>query len=225
MITPVTGSIYLVMDVETASVSKQMPKTRIVSLTEEPEYMKFIPDSIVGSVLLPPYESMIYLTEGDYNNFREVYSRYLMGSPEVDLYLSVIIRAVLVEGINIIIFIPKEEGELGFFQVLADYLFNCFGIVVGSNMNQFMYNPVYDGSNCERMYINGFMNMEELMINFPPAMQFSPLTIQKLVEEMGNQIPLPAGSDIMQYGSWLFNYKERIKQNNNVFLQRGLIRL
>lgn len=225
MVTPITGSIYLVSDIETVSVSRQMPKTRIISLTEEPDYMKFIPDSILGTVFLPPYECMIYLSDGDYANFREVYLRYLTGSPELDLFLSVVTRAVLIEGINIVLFVPKDEVELGFFQILAEYIFNCFGIMIGNNQAPFMYNPAFDASNCEKMYLNGFMDVEELMVNFPMGVQFSPMTVQKLAEQMGGMIPLAATATIVEYGNWLFNYKERIKQNNNTFLQRGLIRL
>lgn len=218
------GSIYLVTDIGTASTARQMPATRIISLTEEPEYSCMIPEAVIGTVFLPPYESMMFLSDGDYNSFRDVYMNYLTQSAEVNLFLSIVMMSVLVEGNNLVIFIPRDEMELGFFQVFAEYLVRFYGIAIGTDVSPFMYNPQYDGSNCEVMYLNGFMTYQELMVNFPAYVTFSPQVVSKLILDMGGLIPLKDAS-IEEYSTWLYDYKERIKQNNNVLLQRGLIKL
>lgn len=224
MVNPVIASIYLVTDIGTASAARQMPSTRIVSLTEEQEYMCMIPDAVVATVLLPPYESMMFLSDGDYNTFKDVYMGYLTQSAEVNMFLAIIMRSVLIEGNNIVIFVPRDEMELGFFQVFAEYLTVAYGVVIGTDTSPFMYNPQYDGSNCEIMYMNNFMSYHELLVNFPQYVTFSPQVVSKLVTDMGGLIPLKDAS-IEEYSLWLYDYKERIKQNNNMFLQRGLIRL
>lgn len=223
MLNPITGTIYVVTDIAVASTARQMPLTRVITLSEDPEYTIALPDAVRGTVFLPPYESMMFLSDGDYMNFREVYMNYLINSAEANLFLSIIVKSVLIQGNNIVIFVPREEAELGFFQVFSEYLINFYGIAVGTDQNPFMYNFSYDGSNCERMYLNGFMTIDELMVNFPPVTLFSPPVVEKLAAEMGQLIPLHNAS-IDELSQWLFSYKERIKQNNNVFLQRGIIK-
>lgn len=223
MLNPITGTIYVVTDITVASTARQMPLTRVITLSEDPEYTIALPDAVRGTVFLPPYESMMFLSDSDYINFREVYMNYLINSAEANLFLSIITKSVLIQGNNIVIFVPREEAELGFFQVFSEYLINFYGIAVGTDQNPFMYNFSYDGSNCERMYLNGFMTVDELMVNFPPVTLFSLPVVEKLAAEMGQLIPLHNAS-IDEISQWLFSYKERIKQNNNVFLQRGIIK-
>lgn len=223
MLNPVKGTIFVVTDVMVASTAMQMPQTRIVTLSEDQEHFVALPGAVPGTVFLPPYESMMFLAEGDAVNFRDVYFKYLMNSIEANLFLSIICKSVLIEGNNIVLFVPRDEAQLGFLQVLLEYLINFYGIMLGTDQSPFMYNFSYDGSNCERMYINGFMTVEELMINFPPVTPFSIPVVEKLVIDMGLLLPL-INPTIEEAAQWLFDYKERIKQNNNVFLQRGIIK-
>lgn len=221
---PILGNLYLVDDINVAMASKNMPGTFTISLTEEAGYIKYIPEAMGGTILLPPYEAMIYLSDGDFNNFRDIYLQYLSLSPEIDLFLSVILRACLINDSRLIFYVPKEELSLGFFSVIAEYIANCFGIVIGTVQNAFYYNPVYDPIVMERIYVNELMNKEELMTYFPPKLQFTQPTVTKLVADMNLKIGKPNAS-IFDYAEWLYNYKERIKQAGDVYLERGLIKL
>lgn len=226
MVTPVLGSIYLVSDIDMINNLKTNPNTKIISLTEEQDYMRLIPEAIPGTVFLPPYEALVFLTDSDMKSFYDIYMSYLIGTNEVSVYTAVILRAVLMEGINIILFVPKDELELNFFPVLADY-FMRFGVITGTPVNNFAYNPAFDAIVCQLLYMFDYMSMEELMVNFPPSVAFDPNTIVKLCVDHGNIVPKDVLSDptLLAQSSWFFSYKERIKQNNNNFLQRGITRI
>lgn len=227
MVTPLTGSIYIVSDINMLNSLRATPNTKIISLSEDFDHAKMFPEAVPGTVFLPPYEALVYLTDSDMNSFSDIYMHYLMGTDEVSMYSAVILRAVLMEGINIILFVSNDELELNFFQVLASYFGMMYGVTIGTPINNFMYNPAYDAAVCQLLFAADYMSMEELMINFPQGVMFDINTVAKLCMQNPNIIPKELSSDqtYASQSTWLYNYKERIKQNNNNFLQRGITRI
>lgn len=227
MVTPLTGSIYVVSDINMLNSLRSAPNTKIISLTEEADYVKMFPEAVPGTIFLPPYEALVFLTDSDMKSFSDIYMHYLMGTDQVSVYSAVILRAILMEGINIILFIPKDELELNFFPVLASYFGMMYGVTIGTPINNFMYNPAYDVAVCQLLFAVDYMSMEELMVNFPQGAVFDINTIAKLCAQCTNIVPKEILSDTTynSQSAWFYNYKERIKQNNNNFLQRGITRI
>lgn len=216
---PILGTIYLVSDLATAAASREIPQTFVISLTEQQDYIISIPDAMAGTVFLPPYEAMMFLSDGDFNNFRDNYLYYLASSEQVNLLFTVLCTSCLMKDSHLIFYVPKEELDLGFFGVLAEYIMNCFGIVIGTPQNPFVYNPAFDASNLQKMYINSFIDLQELMVHYPVGSPFDPQINDKIADEMQLRIQMSEWT----IPQWIFEYKERIKQNNNIFLQRGVI--
>lgn len=219
------GTIYLVTDIDVIATNQIDPsrKQYIIALTEDNEFLRYFPDAMQASILLPPYESLIYLTDGDMNNFRQIYLNYLSTSPEANMLMSIILKAVLFNGLNIIFYVPSDENELGFFPVIAEYMFNCYGIVIGNPITPFAYIPTFDSVICDKLYMDGIIDIEEYMLNYPIGVGFTQLNvINKLSSEL--KLQLDDDAQLSDYAKWLYDYKEEIRLCNK-FLKRGLIKI
>lgn len=214
-----TGSIYLVTDLDAAVAASQMGQ-RVIALTEQTDYTQYLPDAIGGTILLPPYDAMMFLMDGMYQPFYDSYVYHLATSVEANAYFNILLRSVMV-GLNLVFYLPKEEYELNFVGVLAGYIQNCFGVILGDYMTNtpFAYNPAYDTIVLNKLYLDNLIKVDEFMIQYPPAIEIVPDSCWKASIEIGR-----AFDTIEECCVWINAYKERIKANNNVFLKVGMVK-
>lgn len=108
---------------------------------------------------------------------------------EADTIICLIITA-LARGINIILYVPKDESSnLSFVTALAQYLVNTYGITIGSEGIPYQYNTAFDHIICTRLYLHDFISYQEFFVAYPANVNIDPVAIQKLMFDMGNTVP------------------------------------
>jgi|GEM_PF-2732048 len=130
------GTCYLVTDHN--MIPNLAYQSRIVSITEGNPFGNAI-QVVEASVLMPPYQAMLAQVDGDMNRFKMEYVNYLMSTDAACTLIAIIGRALL-QGINITLFVPKDEAQL-FIEILLEYMAGAFGIVVGTQNRPFVLLP------------------------------------------------------------------------------------
>lgn len=218
--TPLTGSIYLINDLQMAANGLMDNNTRVITLTEQPEYTMYMPNVLQGTILLPPYEAMIALSDNNRQLFSQIYYSYLASSMDIDHMVTIITGAVLLKGMNILLFIPMDEMELDFFKDLSAFIYATCGILIGTPQNPFAYQPCFDAMNLQKMYYFNLLSYQDVILEYPANERIPFPVCNKILTDMGiaEQIPLN------QYEQWVYGYVNQIKQAGNVFRIRGVIK-
>lgn len=217
--TPLTGSIYLVSDIDVACNNLVAPNTAVITLTEQPEYMAYIPTALRGSALLPPYEAVMALSDNNRQLFSQIYYEYLASNVDVNILITIMTGSILLKGMRILLFIPRDEMELGFFRDLSAYIYGVYGILIGTEESPFGYHPYFDVANLEKLYLGGFITPQDFILEYPADMPVSLPASWKII----NDLNIP----IIQYNqaeAWVNNYVREIKQGGNIFRMRGVIK-
>lgn len=176
--------------------------------------------SIPGTILLPPYGAVC--AEAD-NNLEAYYAIYFnhLGEYESNSFIAAILSA-LHQGINVCMYLPYDAKELRYNVALVEYFANTFGILIGTDapvMYVYDQNPNLYLNILTTLYTNNRIDVEELFVLYPQGMPISEILLPKLIQEFN----APLMKDINQYTNYFFNYKEKIKANNNIFLQPGIV--
>lgn len=148
--------------------------------TETP--LDHFPGAVQASILLPPYEAVAALLDGQYQAFQQMYWAYL-ASVEVDTFLTCVVRAMQ-KGINMILYTSEEEYRLGFMAYLIGYIQQNFGIspaIPGESV--YMYNPAFDWVNISKIYGYDLMNAQEFFLLYPPNVGIPDFILPQLVAE------------------------------------------
>lgn len=215
------GTIYITCDIEMVK-NSIYNNCKVVAITENAESIN-TPDLTnvsIASILLPPYQAVMAEMDGDMGTFYNLYGQHL-ATKEADSYICLIIAA-LVRGINILIYIPKDEFGLTFTSAFMQYLQMVYGITVGTENIPCNYNPEFNAVLCNRLYIHEFIIYEEFMVAYPANVSISVEVIPQLMFDMeGYYPPLHNEQEAVIFFN---NYKNRIKQNNNKFLIRPIIK-
>ena len=191
---------------------------KVICLSEVNEYKDIMPDAMLGSVFLPPYESMDLLLDGNMDMFSIAYSEYLFNSNEVEMMIS-IIMAAMYQGINIVLMISRHEYELGFYQIFANCVASATGILIGFSMYMpAAYDPKFNDQNMARLYMDGFINYADLLV-FTDNPIINPYVCIRVCNDIGY-----ITKDAQEAIDYISSYFFRIKENSNVFLKKGFIK-
>lgn len=136
-----SGNIYITTDMNLAT--KLATDHKIICISGETNnYQQFInlTNTTVGAVLLPPYEASVAEINGDIAAFKQFYYAHL--ATNCMDFLAIIIRA-LFNGDNILIYLTADEMKMGYIKAFSEFMFNIFGIIIGTESNQCMFNPQY----------------------------------------------------------------------------------
>ena len=211
-----SGNISYTTDINHA---KQMSFThKVVIIGEVPEDVKQSVSGTIASILLPPYNSLEAIINGDNNTATVLYCNWLQ-MYEPTAYIASIIKALLM-GINICLYIPKDQFELGFRTVLFSYIQMNYGISIGDNINvASMYDPLFDSNICTLLYLNNLLTSEEYLTYYPNEL---PLNIDCVVKLTNECNPFMEEHPLEDYDKYWYEYKERIK-NAGHFLKKGII--
>lgn len=202
------GTIFVTTDL--AVVQNNISTSKILVLNEPDPQFKAMTNCLIGSVLLPPYKTMMFYADGDMQSFYNEYTQYLY-QYEPTMFISAIIRA-LYNGVNILIYTNKDELEM-YFGILYQFMLNTYGISIGSNNTQYGFNPNYSAVLCNTLYMNDLFTFEEMMMNYPSGIQFESNVATKLIKESNINIPGCTFQDLCLY---LYTYKEQVKQSNQI---------
>ena len=191
----------------------------IVALVEDKNLVQQI-GAIQASILLPPYEAM----EAEMNNnpvlFHEIYNSHLF-MYEANKFVGALITA-LYEGKNICLYISDSSKTLLFNQELLSFFANNYGIIIQQDQPvgyTYIQNQYQLMNIIENMYIYDYITPEDVFILTPSGVGFSEVVTNKLIQ----QFPCPIYNTIEEFAKYLYDYKERIKSNNNTPLIPGLL--
>lgn len=191
---------------------------RVICLSESNDYRDIMPEAMMGSVFLPPYDSMDALLDGNMDAFSLMYSEYLFNSNEVEMMIS-IIMAAMYQGVNIVLFLSKQEYELGFYQIFANCVASMTGIFIGFSLYMAAaYDEKFNDQNMARLYMDGFISYADLLVSTD-----NPITNPYVCIRICNDIGFITkdGKEAVDYVN---SYLLRIKENNNTFLEKGFIK-
>ncbi len=211
------GTLYLTYDLNMCIANSGVRRTVIVS--EDP-VANNLPNVVGGSILMPPYEAMMQLIDGNIQEFNKLYHEYL-ASPVPDKMIVLLIQA-LEQGINLLLYLDKD-AEKTFATTLMEHFFYAYGIIIGTPTNQFSYDIAYDEILVSKMYIYGNISVEEFFVRYPQSAYIQdPVIVSKLIYDVHpNMAP---SSSLEQYILYFNEMKNRIKANNNIYLAPAITR-
>lgn len=210
------GTIYITYDMNLCLANLNTCKTIIIA-DDQDKYN--IPGKIGGSLLVPPYQALTAVIDGDEEKFRYEYLNYLTIDPTVNKFINIILQALLA-GTNII-FLIDREGPTKFDMVLKEYFMISFGIILGDGTTQFQYDVNYIPIILNKLYTEDDFEPQSYLNIFPLEIPFDPFIVNKLIYDMQFlDIPFTDHnhahayfkklSKIMQNGGVVRNVVERI---------------
>ena len=138
---------------------------RIVSITDEKEYIPY-PNIVTASTLLPPYEALEAVVEGDIPKATSIYGMWLQSSIPQKIF-GIILGALHI-GINICLYYPEDTTQKGdLINTFLGFLDSFFGIRVGGIPNGKYISPmissdaIVDGVRLHAMVMASAISVEE----------------------------------------------------------------
>lgn len=211
-----TGQLIVCVDLET-TIGYYRQGWRVICLSEDKQHQAVMPDLMMGSVLLPPYESMDALLDGNKDLFALMYSDYLFNNLDVRTMQSIILAA-LYRGVNIVIFIPPQEYEMGFINVFLQCYTSATGVYVGFHgQSPAVLDYNYNNSNMIRLYMEGLFPYSELLLYYEGPIN-DPTVCIRVCADIG--FITEKELEAIQYVN---SFKSRVEESGK-FLPKGLIR-
>lgn len=168
------GTIYITNDINLCLTNMAMCKTIIIA--DEPENYR-MPQAIGGSLLLPPYQALELLVDGNERDFEFEYDQYLNNDISVYKFINIILQALIV-GTNIIFLV--ESNDIDFMKVLRRYFAVSFGIILGDSMNPFSFDINYTTTILNRLYSCDDISKETYLSLYPLEFDIDPFCVGKL---------------------------------------------
>lgn len=167
---------------------------------------------IMAAPLVPDYNILVKAVDGYTEEFTVEYENQLWQEPASNFFLGII--TAMFNGINIMMYFPKEVLELYYPQVLMNYIRTQFGIVASTENNQFLYDDDYNQNNLRFMYTFNTIDTRTFIINY--LYQYDEFLIDKVIQDVRPYLKDPC------------NYNEKMnaileyKTNLQNFLSKGI---
>lgn len=174
----IKGSIYITYDINLCLANLNTCKTIIIA--DDPDKYN-IPGKIGGSLLMPPYQALTAVIDGDEEKFKYEYLNYLTMDPTVNKFINIILQALLV-GTNII-FLMDNEGPFKFDIILKEYFMMSFGIILGDYNIEFQYDINHIPVILNKLYTEDDIDPQTYLRDFPLEIPFDPFVLRKLAYE------------------------------------------
>lgn len=181
-------------------------------------FIKNNPSSLGASILLPPYEAMIYELDNSYEAADQLYIDHL-NSDVCTRYINAILTAVIAH-IPVAIYFGPEEIEMRIIKTFINFLFNSYGLVIGiqGKVSPYVderYLPII----LSRLYSDNIIDYETFMINHP-LLPIDPNVIYKMALDVN---PLVRENTPKAYYDYFMSVLNATKQNNNRLLIDPLV--
>ena len=201
-----TGTIYMTSDLN--MIQSNINTCKVLMVTNEPLFEGH-QNRVSATILLPPTQAIIADADDDIQTFQSLYYQYLI-SDEVTEFISLIFF-VLHTGINIMIYIPKEDVKsLDYVSFLLGFMMNNYGIQIGTESIPFSFNPNYITVISDMLYLNNLIDYADMITSFP-VQSMSDMSISKLYMDIN---PYSRFDNINDMRNYFLNYQNRIVSNN-----------
>lgn len=149
------GSFNITTDIDMA-ISALSSGAKVVSLSEsDPNLINL--GAMAATVLLPPVEAIMEFVDGNVEVASIIYDEYMM-RPEVESYLCALYTSIRFTPNNIVIYIGKDEAEIGLVNQLITTFLTYFARY-GNGHLEFMDMGLY------RSYLYDLVNFNQLVLN------------------------------------------------------------
>ena len=200
------GSINVTSDIKLVEDVLYSGGVKVVIVDEENPFQGANNIVVMGSVLLPPYEALAAMIDGETRIFAQIYHEYLCRR-EPESFIVLLITC-LYRGMNILLFIPDQEAD--FLQPLL-YQFALFGIIVGSVSNVFMINPQQEPQRVILMYLYDYITADEYLKMLPINVPIDERVLPLLIRDINPHLPVYSKDDYLRYFE---NYRHRVINSN-----------
>lgn len=210
------AKLYMINDVNVIN-QMAMGGVKVVTISEFPQQGQFVnSDNILkGSILLPPYEIISLLVDGDMNRFNEFYRQYLL-QKDSDEFLCAIFTA-LMSGIPIALYIDNEELSGCISNALMCYLAAAFGVIVESPNSAFLYDTRFNALNLEKLFVYDLITWQEFFMRYPENIDFSKIVIYKLINQI-NPATCVTNPTVDDYKRELVSIRNNMKNAGRILI-------
>lgn len=186
----INGSIYITTNPEMV-LDLASSHTVVCISGDTANYRDLISASgaMVASILLPPYEASVAEVDNNMQMFKEIYFNHLSNGEAFE-YISIMLRA-LVDGRNILIYLTKSESEMSYIPAFIEYMFYNFGIMIGTEHNQFQINPSYVPGLLDTLLLQELLDVSTYLYLYPAEVQ---IQNQYAVSKIINTLPIDGGT-------------------------------
>lgn len=211
MLNMINGQIAYTSDISLVQVLVQDGKSKVVYVGDpigQEQVIQYY-GMIVGSILMPDYNTMECEINGDMQGFVNRYYAYL-SSESPNMFIRTIIAA-LYKGNNVLLFFPQQASGLHYPEMLLSYLFEVHGIQCGGPNSTFMYSNMFDHINAASLYsINLISPAEYLILAGQKFMEMS----NKLAEDMGIYV-----NNVGELHQYLYRYQQNLINGNQMLVK------
>lgn len=197
----IKGSLYITNDFNVTLSS--MIRSKVIVIGERNDQLEGL-GAIGGELFLPPYNASMAELNGDNMGFARIYTDYLM-QPEPQKFIAAIVKALL-NGVNILFYLTKDESEMTYSKILCQTLTNYYGILVGTPECPFNYDMRYDQAILSLLYLHELIIVPELMELYPNEVHFTLPVVSKLLVEFPPAIQVE--EDFINMEKYYYEYKE-----------------
>lgn len=207
----INGQLAFTSDISLVQILVQDGKSKVIYVGDPIGQEKTIQyyNMIIGSILMPDYNTMECEINGDLQGFVNRYYAYL-SSESPNMFIRTIIAA-LYKGTNVLLFFPPQAQGLHYPDALISYLFEVHGIQCGGPNRQFVYFHEFDHINAGCLYdINLLSPLEYLLIAGDKFMEMS----NKLANDLGIYV-----SNVGELYKYLYNYQQKLMSSNQMLIK------
>lgn len=219
MLSPtIRGTLFLADELNfvKAILSDPYSTTLIFSLDEvdhslEKDYYR----AIQATVLLPPPSAIFAEIDGDSEKFVTEYREYLSSIVPTDFIVTIL--KLLHDGIDGILYIPSFNEESVWVNVLLSYLFETYGIKLGtSSTDGFLFDRRYKFKIAEDLFMRNYITALEYVAE-TYGNTYHTYIPETLVDKVYYEIRqfIPPGMPLEKYCDW---YVESMIQSQTGFL-------
>lgn len=210
-ISAINGQLAYTSDLNLVQLMVQDGKSKVIYVGDpigQEQTIQFY-NMVIGSILIPDYNTMECEINGDINGFVNKYCQYL-SSESPNMFIRTIIAA-LYKGTNVLLFFPPQAQGLKYPEILLNYLFEYHGIQCGGPDRQFMYNHAFDNINAASLYnMNIISPQEYLLLAGPNFMEMA----NKIADDMGIYV-----NNVGELFNYLSEYQQRLMNSDKILIK------
>ncbi|MBP5598334.1 MAG: hypothetical protein J6Y02_23405 [Pseudobutyrivibrio sp.] len=178
------GTIYLTSDLAVVERTLQTRSAKVVVIDEENPFPQAMDMITMASILLPPYEALSAMVDGEIEIFRQIYFDYL-NMPDPAGFMAILIMCIY-RGINLLFYIPNDEADF-----IAPLIgkFSSFGVMIGDQARPFFMDPAAEPFRLSMVTYYGVMSAEEYLQRLPIECPVDPNILPMLIKFYNPHLP------------------------------------
>lgn len=179
------GDIFIGCEMNVALSTLNNQRSIVLAMTDKgDEILKYNGVYLCSSLLPPP--SCLEVAEVYPDNFKQAYMDYLASSEEYGPLQDIItILMLLRKGFHVFIYYDGLDNDnYGFAEIFCEFMATAFGIFIGTQTTECMYNSAFDYHNLLFMYCNDLVSAREVLFKIKSPV-IDPNICARLCNDLG----------------------------------------